>query len=171
MSERNAPPIEPETRTELAEWLDNESANTSDAEFGMKLASLAEEQYMKVEETGDDGDDTGRWCGESGFPEGHPSQLIADISNEFGESTSDTHILLDALWTKDLTLVSPEWRESMAVQLDREVARIAILLGNAAQIVRTLKFEGDDKEVTEPQNPFAPIDEALKAYRSQGGHT
>jgi hypothetical protein len=124
-------------RHEVAEYLENEAANRQDAEFGGKLIEAA--AALRGEDG--EGDDIGRWFGESGFPEDHPSQLVADISNEFGESTSDTHILLDALWTKDLTLVSPEWRESMAVQLDREAAQIALLLGNAAQIARTLTFK------------------------------
>jgi hypothetical protein len=134
MRRRNTPPIDPETRIELAEWLDNESANTSDAEFGMKLASLAEEQYMSVERNA-------AWFGETGFPSDHPSQRIADISSAFDEATSDALILLDGLWSKDLTLVNEEWRESMAVQLDQEAARIAVLLGNASQIVRELCIE------------------------------
>ncbi len=156
MMNRNTPPIDPETRTELAEWLDNESANTSDAEFGMKLASLAEEQYMKVERDA-------AWFGETGFDTDHPSQRIADISSAFGEAISDALILLDALWSKDLTLVNEEWRMSMATQLDREAAQIANLLRNASHIVRTLTFE----DVGE--NPFQPIDDALKAQRKEQG--
>lgn len=156
MTHRNTPPIDPETRTELAEWLDNESANTSDAEFGMKLASLAEEQDMKVEQNA-------AWFGETGFDQDHPSQRIADISSAFSEATSDTLILLDALWSKDLTLTNEQWRMGMAAHLDQEAAQIALLLRRASQIVRTLTFE----EIGE--NPFQPIDDALKAQRKEQG--
>lgn len=152
---RNTPPIDPETRTELAEWLDNESANCDDAEWGMKLAQLAEEQYTKREEDMD-------CTGDCGFEDGHPSRMVADIQEALEDTVSDLYILLDALWSKDLTLVNAEWREQQAAMLDREAAQVALLLRNASQIVRTLEFK---EEATQGGEPFALLDASLEKAR------
>lgn len=147
-------------RQEVAEYLDNESANCSDAEFGMKLAQLAGEQYAQARKQGIG---EGAWFGETGFAPGHPSQLMADIAQAFEEVTSDVSIVLDAAWTKDLSLVNEEWRELQARNLEQEAERIALLLRNACIVLRTLEFKEDST------NPFKPLDDALDAARKEQG--
>lgn len=85
------------------------------------------------------------WFGETEFDANHPSQLIADIAQAYEETTSDVSILLDALWSKDLNLVDAEWREVQARNLEAEAERIALLLRNAARIVRTLTFNSKEE--------------------------
>lgn len=78
------------------------------------------------------------WGEDSGFPEDHPSQQVWEIADAFAETVGDVSILLDAVWTKDLTLVHVDWREAQATQLDRERERLDLLLTNAATILRQL---------------------------------
>ena len=84
---------------------------------------------------------SGHWGEDSGFPEGHPSQQVWEITDAFNETASDVSIVLDAAWTKDLTLVDADWREAQATQLDRERERLNLLLMNAATIVRHLTMD------------------------------
>ncbi len=82
------------------------------------------------------------WPYESPFPEDSVNHAMWAIADAFNEATSDVSILFDAVWTKDLTLVDPEWREAQATQLDRERTQLNLLLTNAATILRHLTMEG-----------------------------
>ncbi len=85
------------------------------------------------------------WGEDSGFPEDHPSQQVWEIADVFAETVGDVSILLDAVWTKDLTLVNADWREAQAIQLDRERERLDLLLTNAATILRQMTMEATEK--------------------------
>jgi hypothetical protein len=86
------------------------------------------------------------WIGESRFAEGHPSSLVNDIASEFAEATNDMCIYLDNLAAVDLEHANVDWRESMAMNLERDLNHVSTLVRNAMKLARNLRLEGDPDE-------------------------
>jgi hypothetical protein len=81
------------------------------------------------------------WFGETGYPEDHPTQMVADIESEFAEATSDMLIYLGNCAAVNLIEADPEWREHMATMLENDLRHITKLVENATRIIRSLSSE------------------------------
>jgi hypothetical protein len=109
------------------------------------------------------------WFGETGYPEDHPTQMVADISSEFAEATSDMLVYLDNAGAVNLELADAEWREHMATMLENDLRHITELAENATRIIRTLSSEPSFYSVEIPPEPTGNpvVDGAEAAARSR----